>query len=217
VKDFSLKIRRFLSGNAFQVVVTFLVSGFLAGAFFNWLLHSPALREAFFVPHAAWQASFGWFATSSLILAFGLATGFLISSHKIDFREKLGLSAWRSLLAFAIVCTLIPLLYLSFDSFAPHLLRNYNSIFLVSLAFPAVNALAMCVLTKSLRLLPAALSASFICAVVSLAMTFATMLVLFWLLNEPNQFPLDFVGLTILYSSLSLCFGSWLLWRARGK
>lgn len=217
MKDFSLKIRRFLSGNAFQVAVTFLVSGFLAGAFFNWLLHSPALQEFFFIPYSARQERFSWYLVSSLTLAFGFAAGFLVSSHKIDFREKLGLSAWRSLLAFAFVCTSIPLLYLFFDSYAPQLLRKYSSIYLLSLAFPAVIGLAMCVLTKSLRLLPVALLASVIFAVASLAITFATMLVLFWLLNEPSQFPLDFVGFTILYSSLSLCFGSWLLWQARGK
>jgi hypothetical protein len=48
-------------------------------------------------------------------------------------------------------------------------------------------------------------------------MSFATMLILFWLLDEPKEFALDFVMLTFLYSSLSLCFGLWLLWRARGK
>jgi hypothetical protein len=35
MKNVSLKIRQFLSGNAFQVAITFLVSGFLAGSFFN--------------------------------------------------------------------------------------------------------------------------------------------------------------------------------------
>jgi hypothetical protein len=85
----------------------------------------------------------------------------------------------------------------------------------MSLAFPLVIALAMCVLTKSLRLLPVALLASMFFAVAGLAMSFAIMLILFWLLNEPKEFALDFVLLTFLYSSLSLCFGLWLLWRAR--
>ena len=217
MKNFSLKIKQFLSGNAFQVAVTFLVSGFLAGAFFNWLTHTPALEEFFFIPYSARQARFSWYAASSLILAFGLAAGFLISSHKIDFREKPGLSMRSSLLAFALVGVSIPLLYLSSGSYAAQLLRKYSLIFLISLAFPPVIGLAMCVLTKSLRLLPVALLASMIFAVVGLAMSFAIMLILFWLLNEPQEFALDFVVLTILYSSLSLCFGMWLIWRARGR
>lgn len=217
MKNFPLKIQQFLSGNAFQVAITFLVSGFLAGAFFNWLTHTPALEEFFFIPYSARRARFSWYIASSLILAFGLVAGFLISSHKIDFREKLGLSMRSSLLAFAFVCVSIPLLYLSSGSYATQLLEKYSLIFLISLAFPPVIGLAMCVLTKSLRLLPVALLASMIFAVVGLAISFAIMLILFWLLNEPKEFALDFVVLTILYSSLSLCFGMWLIWRARGR
>lgn len=217
MKKVSLKIRCFLSGNAFQVAFTFLVSGFLAGAFFNWLTNSPALREFFFVPYSARQARFSWYAAASLILAFGLVAGFLVSSRKFDFREKPSLSAWRSLPAFALVCVSIPLLYLSFDGYAPQLLPKRNPIYLMSLAFPPVVGLAMCVLTKSLRLLPIALLASTIFAVVGFAMFIPVLLLLFWLLNEPEQFVLDFVQWTFLYSSLSLCFGLWLLWRARGK
>jgi hypothetical protein len=68
-----------LSGNAFQVAFTFLVSGFLAGAFFNLLTHSSALKEFFFIPYSARQASFSWFVLSSSILALGLVAGFLVS------------------------------------------------------------------------------------------------------------------------------------------
>ena len=218
MRNLSLKIRHFLSSNAFQVAITFLVSGFLAGAFFNWLTHSPALKEFFFVPYSARQARFSWYVVSSLILAFGLIAGFLVSSQKIDFREKLGLSTWSSVLAFAFVCLSVPLLYLSSGIYAVQLLRKYNLIFLMYGAFPPVVGLAMCVLTKSLRLLPIALLASLIFAAAGLVMAFAIMLILFWLLNDlPKEFALDFVILTFLYSSLSLCFGLWMLWRARGK
>jgi hypothetical protein len=217
MKDFSLKIRRFLSGNSFQVAFTFLVSGFLAGAFFNWLTHTSALREFFFVPYTARQARFSWYAASSLILALGLVAGFLVSSRKIDFWEKLRLSAQSSLSAFALVCASVPLLYLSSGDYAARLLRKHSLILLMWFAFPPVIALAMCVLTKSWRLLPVAFLASVIFAAVGLAMSIPVMLVLFWLLNEPEDFILDFVQWTFLYSSLSLCFGSWLLWRVRGK
>jgi hypothetical protein len=217
MKNISLKIRHFLSGNDFQVAFTFLVSGFLAGALFNWLIHSPAFEEFFFVPYSARQARFGWYAAAGLIPAFGLVAGFLVSSQKVDFRKKLGLSPWRLLLAFALVAASMPLLYLSSRSYAAPLFQKYSLIFLMSLAFPPVIALAMCVLTKTVRLLPLAFLASILFAVAGGALSFAVMLILFWLLNEPSQFPLDFVELTFLYSPLYLCFGLWLLWRAREK
>ena len=217
MRNFSLKLRHFLSSNFLQVAITFLVSGFLAGAFFNWLTHSPLLEEFFFIPFSARQARFSWYLVSSLTLAFGLVAGFLVSSLKIDFRKSLELSTWSSVLAFAFVCASVPFLYLSAGGYAPQLLRKYSLIFLMWCAFPPVIGLAMCALTKSLRLLPVALLASMIFAVVSFAMSFAIMLILFWLLNEPKEFVLDFVLWTFLYSSLSLCFGLWLVWRARGK
>lgn len=217
MKNVSLKFRQFLSGKAFQVAFTFLVSGFLAGAFFNWLTHFSAFREFFFVPFSARQPRFSWYAAASLILAFGLVTGCLVSSRKIDFREKRQLSARRSLAAFALVCTPVPLFYLSSGDYDAQSLRKHSLIFLMWFAFPPVIALAMCVLTKSLRLLPFAFLASAIFAVVGFAMSFAAMLVLFWFLNEPEEFVLDFVQWTFLYSSLSLCFGLWLLGRAPRK
>ncbi len=76
MKNFPLKIQQFLSGNNFQIASTFLVSGFLAGAFFISLTHSPLLEEFFFIPYSARQARFGWYVVSSLTLAFGLACGF---------------------------------------------------------------------------------------------------------------------------------------------
>lgn len=217
MKTISFKIRYFLSGDAFEVAAIFLLSGFLAGEFFNWLTHYPAFEEFFFIPYSARQARFSWYAASSLIPACGLAAGFLVSSRKIDFREKLGLSTRRLLLVFALVGASIPLLYLSSGVYAAALLRKYSLPYLMSLVFPPVIASAMCVLTKSWRLLPAALSASIFFAVVCWAMSFAAMLILFWLLNEPQQSALDFVHSAFLYSSLSLCFGVWLLWRAREK
>ena len=217
MKNLSLKFRRFFASTSLQVAVTFLVSGLLAGAFFNWMTHSPLLEEFFFVPYSARQARFSWYLVSSLALAFGLVAGFLVSSQKFDFRERLGSSAWSPLTAFAFVCFSFPLLYLSSDTYGAQLLRKYSLIYLMWWAFPSVIGLAMCVLTKSLRRLPVALLVSTIFAVVGFAMSCAVMLVLFWLLNEPKEFILDFVQLTFLYSSLSLCFGLWLLWRARGK
>jgi hypothetical protein len=106
---------------------------------------------------------------------------------------------------------------LSSGDYAAQLLRKHSLIFLMWFAFPPVIALAMCVLTKSLRLLAAAFLAIVIFAAAGLAISFAGMLVLFWFLREPKEFVLDFVLWTFLYSWLSLCFGLWLLWRAREK
>ncbi|HLM01964.1 MAG TPA: hypothetical protein VK400_12990 [Pyrinomonadaceae bacterium] len=217
MKNISFEIRDFSSGNAVQAAFTFLLSGFLAGAIFNWATHSPALEEFFFVPDGSGRARLGWHAASGLLLACGLAAGFLVSSHRIDFREKPGLSMRRSLSAFALVCASIPLLYLSSGGYAALLLRKFSLMFLLSLVFPPVVALAMCVATKSFRRLPVALLASMFFAAASLAMSFPIMLFLFRLSDEPSQFALDFAHLTFLYSSLSLCFGLWLLRRAREK
>ncbi|HEY8559312.1 MAG TPA: hypothetical protein VIL74_02830 [Pyrinomonadaceae bacterium] len=214
MKNFSLRMPHLFTDNAFQVAVTFLASGFLAGAFFNWLVCSPALEEFFFVPYSARQARFGWYVASGLTLAFGLAVGFLVSSHKIDFREKLGLTLTRSLLSFALVSLSVPLLRLATGDYGARLLGRYSLAFLMWWVFPPVTAAAMCVLTKSLRRLPAALLASAIFATGGSALAFPVMLFLFWLFDEPSQTVLDFAAWTLLYSSLSLSCGWWLLGRA---
>jgi hypothetical protein len=215
MKHDSLKTPWLFSADAFPAALAFLASGFLAGALFNWLAYTPALEEFFYIPYTARKARFSWFMAASAILAFGLMAGFLVSSRKIDFRKKLNLSPLRSLSAFALVCMTVPLIYLSAGAYADRLLRNYSLIFYMMLACPPIVALAMCVLTKSWRRLPIAFLASLIFGAVSFAATAAAMLILFALLDEPSQFALDFVFWTFLYSSLSLCFGWWVLRRAR--
>jgi len=221
MKNVSQKIRRFFFSNTFQVAVIFLISGLLAGALFTWLTNLPALEAFFYEPYffpldntMQQHLRFSWFIAFSLVFALGLISAFFVSLQCGEFVRSLRLTKLRSLSAFIIVAGTIPSSYLLYE-----LLGSITSdgwlLFPLLLILPLAHiSLAMCLLTRSLRLLPVAFLISLFFALVAFGINS--------LISPPAErqysYFLQSARMAILFSSLSLGFGLWLSWRvAREK
>ena len=213
MRNFALRIWQLLGSDAFQVAVTFLLSGFLAGAFFTLLTRSAALEDIFFRRFEKFYvAQFSWYVAFGMFLVLGAALGFLVSLRRVEFVQKFRLTAARSFLAFTLVSAAIPLSYvLCSTAFPP---PNFLLMWLViPVSLVTTFSLAASVVTQNFRLLPVALLANFVSVVVA----FGFHLLTFWLFREQGSFAIEFFEWASLFSSLSLSFGLCLLWQARGK
>ena len=217
MKNGALKIWQFLGGNAFQVAVTFLFSGFLAGALFTLLTRSPALEDFFFLPggnpiRLAPEARFSWYIAFSSLLVLGVALGFLVSTQRAEFVRKFRLTAKRSLLACAVIGATIPIFYLLSIAAFP-LFDAILMLLVVPILFLPMFSVAACIVTRSFRLLPIALLANVFAVVAALGFHLLT----YWLLRKQEDFAVEFFEWAGLFSSFSLSFGLCLLRAKRGK
>jgi len=217
MRNVSQKIQRFFFSNTFQVAITFLISGLLAGALFSWITNLPALESFFYEPDffpfdntMQRRFRFSWYVAFSLVFALGLIAAFLVFLQRGEFVRPLRLTKLRSLSAFVIVAVTIPSSYLIYE-----LLHNMTSdgwllVPLVLILPLAHISLAMCFLTRSLRLLPVAFLTSLFftlvaSGIISLTVPFA---------RARSNYVAEFVQSAILFSAWSLVFGLWLSWRA---
>lgn len=210
MKNVSHKIWQFFLSNDFQVAVTFFISGLLAGAFFTWLMYLPALESFFFVPDRKFTriALFSWYVAFGLVIASGLASAFLVSPQHCKFIRKFRVTKLRSFLAFFIVAGTMPFLYVL--SGAASSLIDGNFLLILPALFLVLFSAAMCIVTRSLRLLPVAFLTSLFYLLVAcgfIALTFP-------LFRTQSPYITEFVQWTALFSLLSLSFGLWLSWRA---
>jgi hypothetical protein len=212
MRNVSQKIQQFFFSNTFQVAITFLISGLLAGALFSWITNLPALESFFYEPYFfpfdnTMQRGFrfSWYVASSLIFALGLIAAFLVFLQRGEFVRPLRLTKLRSLSAFVIVAGTIPSSYLIYELLGNMTSDGWLLVPLVLILPLAHISLAMCLLTRSLLLLPVA----FLISLLLTISTFGIKSLIF-----PLAAVLDSVGMAILFSSLSLVFGLWLSWRA---
>ena len=206
MKNISRKIRQFLFGNVFQVAITFLISGLLAGALFTWLTYLPALEAFFFIPDRKVTriALFSWYVAFGLVFAFGLVAAFLVSSQRSEFVLKFRVTKLRSFLVFALVAGTMPFSYGLFRAAFP--LIDGSLLLILPVLFLALFSAAMCVMTRSLRLLPVAFLTSLFYTFVALCVVALT----FPLVRTQSNYITEFVQWTALFSLLSLGFGLWL-------
>lgn len=216
MRNVSQKIQRFFFSNTFQVAITFLISGLLAGALFSWITNLPALESFFYEPEffpfdntMHRNPRFSHRVALSLVFALGLIAAFLVFLQRGEFVRPLRLTKLRSLSAFVIVAGTLPSSYLIYELLGNMTSDGWLLVPLVLILPLAHISLAMCLLTRSLRLLPVA----FLISLLLTISTFGIKSLMF-----PLAAVLDSVGMAILFSSLSLVFGLWLSWRvAREK
>ena len=212
MKNVSQKIQRFFFSNTFQVAIAFLISGLLAGALFSWITNLPALESFFHEPEFSpfdnemhRNLRFIWYVAFSLVFALGLIAAFLVFLQRGEFVRPLRLTKLRSLSAFVIVAGTIPSSYLIYELLGKIISDGWLLVPLVLILPLAHISLAMCLLTRSLLLVPVA----FLISLLLTISTFGIKSLIF-----PLAAVLDSVGMAILFSSLSLVFGLWLSWRA---
>ncbi|HQU83386.1 MAG TPA: hypothetical protein PKY59_09690 [Pyrinomonadaceae bacterium] len=144
-----------------------------------------------------------WYFVFSGFLLLSLMIGFIISSFRNDFHRKLSITKFRMLLAGVVIVGTFPLLnYL------------FGFLLLAQLFFVFPCAIAMCCLTRNLKMFPVAL-------LVSISTYFVQGLEL--LLMSPFEPCFKKISITfladldsiLLFANYSLTFGFWLIWRAK--
>ena len=201
-----MKTRRFAWIETLQIAVTFFLSGLLSGAILTWLIELPISRNFKILrDDAAWASNFIGILLLSLSLVLPLAVGALVSPVKITLAQKQNLSLWRCLLACAVIVAALPLLTLLCTIFP----FFYGNLWVTLPAFILIIAFAMCIATKSLRLIPIA----FLFCGISLTLAVTTTVLLYPLVRAGSYEGL-FLHFTPFFAMLSLCFGLWLHWLA---
>lgn len=197
----SLSVQRLL------VLGVFLISGFLSGMMFGWLVSRPALQmffyikgDKFLIPRYSY-----WFALS-LIQLVGLAGGFLVCSWR-KWLDPI-CSKGRLVIAVVVIGLATPLLRFMTPLMNAVMGLTWD-VFVAPIGFLVLVSLAMCVLTGSLRWLPIAVIWSLIFAAAGFALVYVGVRVF----NPPHTWY-ELVQWPILECVLSLSIASWIVWRS---
>jgi len=190
------------------VLGVFLISGFLSGLLFGWVVSRPELQllfyikgDKFLIPRYSY-----WFAFS-LIQLLGL-----IASYSVCYRrEWLGpiCSRDRLLVAALVVGSATP--FLRFMTPSMNVVMGLTWDFLIApIGFLVLVSFAMCVLTGGIRLLPIAAIWNLFFAAAGFVGVYAAVRVF----NGAKTWY-ELVQWPILESMLSLSIASWIVWRQR--
>ena len=183
------------------VLGMFLISGFLSGLMFGWLISTPELQSFFYIkgdkfliPRYTY-----WFAFS-LTQLLGLVAGFSVS------RWRKWLAPIRSIRRLAVAALVIGLATPFLQVISPLM----GDIRVALIGFFVLVSFAMCVLTGSVRLLPIATIWNLIFAAAGFVIIYGSARVF----NAPNTWY-ELLQWPILESMLSLSIASWIVWRQR--
>jgi|ERR1044072_8415992 hypothetical protein len=190
------------------VLGVFLISGFLSGLMFGWLVSRPELLpffyikcDKFLIPRYSY-----WFAFS-LIHLLGLVGGFSVCR----WRKWLDPICSRGRLLLAVLVIGIATPFLRFMTPLMNAVMSLTWDFLVApIGFLVLVSFAMCVLTGRLRLLPIAAIWNLILGAAGFVMVYVSVRVF----NAPNAWH-ELVQWSILDSMLFLSIASWIVWRQR--
>jgi hypothetical protein len=190
------------------VLGVFLISGFLSGLIFGWLVSRPELQLFFYIKGNKFlipRYSY-WFAFS-LIHLLGLVGGFSVCCR----RKWLDPICSRSRL---IIAALVMGLATPFLRFMTPLMNAVMGltwdVLVAPIGFLVLVSFAMCVLTGRLRLLPIAAIWNLIFGAAGFVMVYVSVRV-FSALNTWYEL----VQWSILESMLFLSIASWIVWRQR--
>ena len=188
------------------VLGVFLISGFLSGLMFGWLVSRPELQPFFYINGNKFlipRYSY-WFAFS-LIYLLGLVGGYSVCY----WREWLSPIGSRGRL---IVAALVVGLATPFLRFVTPLMNEVMGltwdVLVAPIGFLVLVSFAMCVLTGSVRLLPIAT----VWNLIFVAAGFVVVYVSVGVFNALNTWY-ELVQWPILESMLSLSIASWIVWR----
>jgi hypothetical protein len=190
------------------VLGVFLISGFLSGLMFGWLVSRPELLpffyingDKFLIPRYSY-----WFAFS-LIHLLGLVGGFSVCR----WRKWLDPICSRGRLMVAALVIGLATPFLRFMTPLMNAVMGLTwDVLVAPIEFLVLVSFAMCVLTGRLRLLPIAAIWNLIFGAVGFVMVYVSVRVL----NVPNTWY-ELVQWSILESMLFLSIASWIVWRQR--
>ena len=190
------------------VLGVFLISGFLSGLMFGWLISRPELQPFFYIKGDKFlipRYSY-WFAFS-LIQLVGLVGGF----SGCCWRKWLGpvCSSSGLVVAALVIGLATPFLRLITPVMNAVIGLTWD-VLVAPIGFIVLVSFAMCVLTGSLRLLPIATVWSLVFVGASFVMVYVSVRVF----NPPNTWY-ELVQWPILECMLSLSIASWIVWRQR--
>ena len=190
-----------------RVLGVFLISGFLSGLMFGWLVSRPQLQpffwikgDKFLIPRYSY-----WFAFS-LIQLLGLVGAYSLCY----WREWLSpiYSRGRLIVATLVVGLATPFLRFVTPSMTEVMGLTWD-VLVAPIGFLVLVSFAMCVLTHSVRLLPIATVWNVIFAIAGFVAIYVSVQVL----NAKTWYEL--VQWPVLQSVLSLSIASWIVWRQR--
>jgi hypothetical protein len=195
-----------------RVLVTFLVGGLTSGVLFAWIHTRPSLQPYWFLKGDQFtMPRYSSFAAFIVSLIVGLASAYSVALSRQWLSAPSG-KRWTRLVAAGItIGAAAPGLY--FLSPLGRSLFGLNWYFTVEpLMFLALLSLSLCLLTRSLRLLPLAFAWNVAFAVGSLALVYAAVHSSYVTITNDRY---EFVTSSILESMVGLSFGGWLVWRER--
>ena len=188
------------------VVGAFLVGGALSGLLLAWLITLPRLQQFFFVKGDKFlipRYSY-WFAFS-LIQLFGLALAYSICCC------RKWLTARREPGRLVLIALIVGLVTPALRSLTP-LMNSHIGLYwdfvVAPLLFLVLLSVALCLLTRSLRLLAWA----FVLNVLFVATGFVFVYAVLKMSAGANEWY-DFVQWPILEAMMGLSFGTWIIWR----
>src|SRR5215204_2496851 len=190
------------------VLGVFLISGFLSGLTFGWLVSRPELQSFFYIKGDKFLIPrYSYWSVFSLTHLLGLLGAYSVCY----WREWLGpiRSRGRLVVAALVVCLATPFLRLVTPLMNEVMDLTWD--FLVApIAFVVLVSFAMCVLTGSLRLLPIATLWNLIFVTAGFVVIYVSVRVV----NALNTSD-ELVQWAILESMLSLSIATWIVWRQR--
>jgi len=207
--EVSSNVSRSAYDDRFLVLGVFLISGFLSGLIFGWLVSRQELELFFYVKgDKVLFPRYSYWFTLSLIHLFGLVGAYTVSCS----REWLDPIRSRRRLMSAALMVGLATPFLRFLTPSMNAIMGLTWDFLVApIGFLVLVSLAICVLTGNLRLLPVAAVWNLIFASVGFAFVYAVVRAL----NARTWYEL--LEWPILESMMSLSIASWIVWRQRSN
>lgn len=188
-----------------RVLILFFASGLVCGFIFAWIISRPGLRgfwyvkgDKFLIPRLSYWTAFGLIFLVGPVIAYGLGR----------WRRWLlaDVTASYLLLAALLVGASPPALY-----YVGSFLESTSwDIEVAPVAFIALLSLAVCMATRTLRLLPIV----FVWNGVFLAAGIAIIYLVVKFVDPPGNLY-EFIQWPVLESMLALSLGSWVIWHER--
>jgi hypothetical protein len=189
-----------------RAVLSFFAGGLVSGFVFGWMSSRPGLRQfwyiegyEFLIPRLTYYIAFG------LIFLVGLVTSYGIARFRRWLAANVG-SSTSLFVSVLIIGASAPALYFAIRLMEPQILEW--EIIIGPLAFLALLSMALCVATRTLRLLPIVFVWNGIFGAAGVVMVIAV-----GSFVQPTTY--DLIQWPVLQSMLALSFGSWIIWNER--